>query len=232
MSVEQGRTPEIVEQPALRGRIEVFEDRADGGNILADLLTGRVGVDAILLAIPSGGVPVAAAVAERLDLPLDVAVVSKVTFADNPEAGFGAVAFDGTVELNQELIDRTALSADQVAERVELTRRKVQHRLRKLRGDRPPPDLAGRASVLIDDGLASGFTLRVAARAIRNSGADRVVVAVPTAHEGSIARLSGLADLIVCPNIRSGLPFNVADAYRQWRDVYDFETAELLARYL
>jgi len=192
------------------------------------MLEGHVGGRGIVLAIPAGGLPVGAVVARRLNLPLDVAVVSKVTLPWNTEAGYGAVAFDGTVVLNEALLAGLGLGERQMREGLEATRTKVARRLKALRGDRPMPDLAGRAVILVDDGLASGFTLLAAVEAVRKAGAKEIALAVPTAHAESARRVAAEVEVVYCPNVRGGWRFAVAEAYEHWYDVSEHEAAEIL----
>jgi predicted phosphoribosyltransferase len=234
-----GRTPpsladrfpgKVHDLPEYRQRVHVFEDREEAGAVLADLLRGREGGPAVVLAIPAGGVPVAVSLAGRLGLPLDVASVSKITLPENTEVGCGAVAFDGSVELNEPLLGRLGLGGRELRERIAETTAKVKRRHEALRAGRGALELAGREAVLVDDGLASGFTMRLAAKAVRALAARRVVVAVPTAPATSAAGLLDRADEIWCVNIRAGGPFAVADAYRNWRDVDEAEAAATLRR--
>jgi len=220
--------PNAVDDPRLRERRHVFGDRVDAGAALARLLERHRDRDAVVLAIPAGGAAVGRAVAAALGLPLDVAVVSKITLPWDTEAGYGAVAFDGTVRLNRPLIDRLGLRDDQIAEGLARTRARVEGRVRALRGDRPMPRLAGRPCLVVDDGLASGFTMRVAVAALRAAGATEIVVAVPTGHLDSVVQLAGEVAEVACSNVRSGLRFAVAEAYEQWRDVDDAELVDLL----
>jgi predicted phosphoribosyltransferase len=215
-----------IELPALRDRIHVFADRADGGRALAAL----VDEGELVLAIPAGGVPVAIAVADRLRLPLDVAVVSKITPSWNSEVGYGAVAFDGTTRLDARRAPWFGLSDEEIASDTRRTREKVARRVASLRRHRPGLDVAGRSVVLVDDGLASGFTMEVAIDAVRGAGARRVVAAAPTGHVDAVARLAERADVVVCANLRSGRSFAVADAYRDWRDLADDEIERALLR--
>jgi predicted phosphoribosyltransferase len=219
----------LVRRDDLRDRSRVFADRAEAGEILAAMIAGREPDDAVVLAIPAGGVPVAAAMAERLGLPLGVAVVSKITLPWNTEAGYGAVAFDGTVLVNDALVRAVGLGAEDVERGAAETRRKVQRRRQRLEAGRPMPDLAGRTVLLVDDGLASGFTMRCALLALGGQGAAARVVAVPTAHGEALDRIAGEADRLYCANVRSTMPFAVADAYRRWHDVSEAEAARLLA---
>lgn len=213
----------------LRERSEVFRDRRHAGEVLAGMLERAGEGDGIVFALPAGGVPVAVPVAETLGCPLDVAVVSKVLLPWDTEAGYGAVAFDGTVRINNGLVRRLGLSRRTVEEGVAETRRKVERRMRLFRGDRPFPDLKGRRVIVVDDGLASGFTMLVALEAMRGRKAGRLVVAVPTGHRGAVDRVCREADDLYCANVRTGIPFAVAAAYRSWRDVTEDEVLELLS---
>ncbi len=221
----------VFDLPHLRDRVRVFRDRADAGRVLAGMLEDYRGGQALVLAVPAGGVPVAAVVAKELDLPLDVAVVSKVTLPWNSEAGYGAVAFDGTVRLNEALVRQVRLADEDVERGIAATREKVARRVKTLRGDRPLPDLVDRTIILIDDGLASGFTLRVAVEALRKADAQHIVLAVPTAHRESVERLRQQVEALYCPNIRGGWRYAVADAYERWSDVDMGEVNEILARF-
>jgi predicted phosphoribosyltransferase len=220
--------PRVVDLPELRDRTLVFRDRLHAGEVLAGMLASALGPGAMLLAIPAGGVPVAAEAARRLGLRLDLAVVSKILIPGTTEAGYGAVAFDGTVRLNEPLVAALRLSKTEVAAGIAATRERVARRVRILRRDRPFPDLAGTDAVLIDDGLASGFTMQVAIEALRKSGAGRVHVAVPTGHLEAVQRIAPLAESLSCANIRGGATFAVADAYRSWRDVTEDEVLRIL----
>jgi predicted phosphoribosyltransferase len=180
---------------------------------------------ALVMPIPAGGVPVGAEIARRLELPLDAVVVSKVLLPWTTEAGYGAVAFDGTVRLNQELVRRFRLSEDVVQKGIQGTREKVRRRVRALRGDRPFPEVTERVVLLVDDGLASGFTMRVAVEALAKAGAVCILIAVPTGSRDTVEALACEVDRIYCANIRSGLPFAVADAYQRWSDVDEGEIA-------
>lgn len=137
--------------------------------------------DAIVLAVPAGGVPVTGVIARRLAISLEVAVVSKISLPWNTEAGYGAVAFDGTMRLNEDLVAHLGLTEEQIQEGVNQTTQKVIRRIKRFRGDRPFPDLTQRPAILVDDGLASGFTMLVAIEALRKTGTGAICVAVPTA---------------------------------------------------
>ena len=218
----------IFDLPEMREKIHVFVDRHHAGEILGDMLLSFRGSNTLLLAIPAGGLPVAVVIREKIGIELDLAVVSKITLPWNTEAGYGAVAFDGTSRLNQAMLAHIRLGEDQVQEGQANTLKKVNRRVKRLRGDRPFPELTERAVLLVDDGLASGFTLLVAAEAVKKAGAASITVAVPTGHLESIQKIVGQVDAVYCPNIRSGMRFAVADAYEYWSDVTEEELPGLL----
>jgi predicted phosphoribosyltransferase len=162
-------------------------------------------------------------VARVLSAPIRLAVVRKVHIPWNPEAGFGAVTWDGQVILNTELVRTLGMSREEVDRAIEETRRNVRERITRFPPNRPPPELHKRDVILLDDGLASGYTMLAAAGAIRRREPASITVAVPTAHAASLRRVADVADCVVCPNIRFGTYFAVADAYREWHDVPDEE---------
>ena len=220
----------IYELDRYKEQTRVFRDRQQAGSVLADMLHAYHKDIHMILGIPAGGVPVAAAVAEALNIPLDVAVVSKVTLPWNTEAGYGAVAFDGTVRLNKDLIAHIRLSKAQIRAGIDDTSAKVHRRMNNLRKARPFPDLSGKSIILVDDGLASGFTMRVAVEALKKAGTAHIIVAVPTAHKESLDAVMSKVDAIFCPNIRSGWRYAVADAYERWSDVDESEVVQILGR--
>ena len=220
---------EIVEDPELRNRVHVFADRFQAGDLLADkLLEFMVLEEVLVLAIPAGGVQVALRIAERLSVPLDVLVTRKLHIQWNREAGFGAVTWDGFTLLNEPLTASLGLTDEEIREVVAYERAEIDSRLRLFRGDRPFPELKGRTIVVVDDGLASGFSMLATLRSLRSDGGKRIIVAIPTAPISAIELIKLDADIIVCLNIRSGPVFAVADAYRYWYDLSDVEVIELL----
>jgi predicted phosphoribosyltransferase len=202
-----------------------FRNREAAGRRLAALLTTYKGSNAIVLAIPAGGVPVAVQIAKALSLTLQVTPVSKILFPWTTEGGFGAVAFDGSVWLDQAAVDNYGLKEEQIKKATADARAKVERR--NARFPRPK-DLGGKTVILVDDGIAAGSTMRTAIAALRKQAAARIIVAVPTAHERSVEALRKLADEIVCADIRGGMRFAVADAYEEWRDLSDDEVEAAL----
>lgn len=218
----------LIDIPELRGRVGVFRDRSHAGKVLSRILGDYRDSDALVLAIPAGGVPVAVAVGKCLNLAVDVAVVSKITFPWNTETGYGALAFDGTLRLNDALLARSRLDAREVTVGIEQTRRKVERRIASMRRGLPALDVAGRRLIVVDDGLASGFTMQVAVEALTQQGAATIAVAVPTGHADSVAGFSMPVEAVFCANVRTGWSFAVADAYEHWSDVGEEEAAQAL----
>jgi len=222
-------TARIVEEPTYRERRLIFIDRLHAGMLLAEKLREYAGKkDILLLAVPSGGVPVGYVIAEELDIAMDLILVRKVQIPWNTEAGFGALTWDGEIILNESLVQHLGLTEKMIEQSVARTRRIVRERLRKFRGDKPMPAFRGKVVILVDDGLASGFTMLAASNSVRKKKPEKIVVAVPTASTGAIELLRPEVDEIVCLNIRSGPIFAVADAYKSWHDLTDEEVTEIL----
>jgi predicted phosphoribosyltransferase len=199
-----------------------FRDRADAGRVLAGLLAHLAGRDdVVVLGLPRGGVPVAAEVARALAAPLDVLVARKLGVPGHPELAMGAIAGGGIRVLNQAVVDQLRIPAaavDEVAARegAELARRELSYR----RG-RPPLDVAGRVVVVVDDGLATGATMRAAVTVLKSQSPARVVAAVPVGSPQTCAELAGLADEVVCA--RTPVSFH---AVGQWYDDFSQTTDE------
>jgi len=203
-----------------------FRDRSHAGRELATMLDEFRGTAALVLAIPAGGMPVGKAIAEALGLPLAIAPVSKVLYPWTTESGFGAVAFDGSVWLDEARMAGHGLTPTQVERAIAEARAKVERRLVLLSG--APLGVERRTVILVDDGIAGGSTMRAAIAALRRQRAASIVIAVPTAHQEALDALAKLADAAYCANVRSGRSFAVADAYAEWRDLSDEEVVALL----
>ena len=171
----------------------IFEDRADAGRRLARSLEWYAGSGAIIMAIPRGGVPVAAAAAEVLGLKWNVIVTRKLPIPWNPEAGFGAVAADGSVVLNEQMLHGLRLRAARIDEVMNEVRAEVTRRTEAYSKLRPTPDLSGKVVIVLDDGLASGYTMLAAIKSIRAQGPSRVVAAAPVASKSAAILLEGAA---------------------------------------
>ncbi len=206
----------------------IYRDRLHAGKVLAERLKDLRTTDMVILAIANGGVPVAVPIAKKLDLPLYLTIVRKLQLPDNPEAGFGALTSDGFVLLNEKLVNHYGLTEEQI----ELQRKKAFESIRKRQQYfgkwAEPESLEDRSVVLVDDGLASGFTMLAAVRSARQQRARKITVAVPTSSMSAYRRLEGEVDRIICPHV-SRLPvFAVADAYANWYDVDESEAKTLL----
>jgi erythromycin esterase-like protein/predicted phosphoribosyltransferase len=185
--------------------------------------------DVVVLGLPRGGVPVAYEVARELDVPLDVYVVRKLGLPGHEELAFGAIATGGVRVLNKELIERLHMPADWVEAIDAKERRELERREQVYRGERPPPDLAGRTVILVDDGLATGSTMLAAVEAVRQDDPARVIVAVPVAAPEVCHALEEVADEVVC--VTTPQPMRAVGLwYDDFGQTSDEEVRELLAR--
>ncbi|QLJ01240.1 phosphoribosyltransferase [Streptomyces sp. NEAU-sy36] len=175
-----------------------FADRLEAGRRLGRRLEYLRGQDVVVLGLPRGGVPVAAAVAEALDAPLDVCLVRKLGVPYQPELAMGAIGEDGVRVLNPDVLRGTGVSDEELARVEERERRVLAERAGRYRGEGPSASVAGRTAVVVDDGVATGSTARVACRVARARGAARIVLAVPVAPGDFARRLGGDADELVC----------------------------------
>ena len=207
---------------------QAFTDRREAGRVLAAALQPYAGRDdVIVLALPRGGVPVAFEVATALDAPLDVFLVRKLGSPGHAELAMGAIASGGIRVLNDDVIKWLGISPDQIEavakrEQEELARRDAAYR----RGG-PLPSLAGRVAILVDDGLATGSTMRAAVQAVRQQAPARVIVAVPVGAAETCQELRALADEVVCS--RTPFPFSAVGLwYVDFDQTTDDEVSELL----
>lgn len=178
---------------------ERFHDRADAGRRLARALERYAGrPDLLVLALPRGGVPVGLEVARALGAPLDVLVVRKLGTPGQPELAMGAIASGGVRVLNPDVVEVMDVPDELVARIAAAEQRELERRERAYRGERPPPEVRGRTVVLVDDGIATGSTVRAAARSLRARGVGHLVVAAPVASPSVVASLREEADEVVC----------------------------------
>ncbi|WP_326639857.1 phosphoribosyltransferase [Streptosporangium sp. NBC_01755] len=208
----------------------VFADRQDAGVRLAERLRGLAGAEeVVVLGLPRGGVPVAFEIARALGAPLDVIVVRKLGVPFQPELGFGAVGEGGIRVVNQDIVRLAQLTYEETAEVEERQRAEVLRRASRLRGDRAPADLTGRTAIVVDDGVATGGTARVACQAARARGASRVVLAVPVGTPDTIESLREVADEVVCLRTPEHL-LAVGAWYVDFAQTTDEQVASLLRR--
>jgi predicted phosphoribosyltransferase len=215
----------------VRTQTRRFRDRTEAGRYLAELLQGEYGGldNVVVLALPRGGVPVAYEVAQALGAPLDVFVVRKVGVPGHPELAMGAIATGGVLVIDEVLVRRLGISDAELRQVVEAELRELERREQAYRGDRGPPQLEGKTVILVDDGLATGSTMRAAALAVRKYRPARVVVAVPVAAEQTCDEFREDVDHVVCAV--TPRPFHAVGLwYEDFTQTSDEEVRELLAR--
>lgn len=207
---------------------EVFADRADAGRRLAERLKSLVGENAVVLALPRGGIPVARPVADALGAPLDVLVARKLGMAGQPELAIGAVTARNHRVLNEEVLRQAFLPPDYLDAETEAQRRRAGELERKLRGARPEIPVAGKIAILVDDGIATGMTMRAAIADVRERGPRSVVVAAPVISARTYHELAERVDLVVAVLIPAEF-WAVGQFYLDFRQVTDEEVARQLA---
>jgi putative phosphoribosyl transferase len=206
-----------------------FLDRADAGRRLASLLTGVAGPDAVVLGLPRGGIPVALEIARALGAPLDVILVRKVGLPAQPELAMGAIGEDGVRLVNTDVVRADRVSDAEFAGVEQRERAELIRRAQRYRAERPRVPLDGRTAIVVDDGIATGSTARVACRVARAHGAAKVILAVPVAPRATVARLAEVADQVIC--VESPEPFfAIGQWYRDFSQTSDAEVVELLRR--
>lgn len=177
----------------------LFQDRREAGQALARELASLRGTpDMIILGIPRGGVVVGHEIAQALDAPLDVFITRKIGAPHNAELAIGAVASDGTLTIDQQLVRRLGVGQDYIDEESERQKQEISRRLAEYRGDRPPPELTGKTVILVDDGVATGATTLVTIKAIQAQEPTELILAVPVGPRDSIESLRKEVDRLVC----------------------------------
>lgn len=206
----------------------MFEDRKDAGKKLAQALKGYKNKNALVLAIPRGGVEIGYEVAKNLNADFSVLISRKLPFPDNPESGFGAIAEDGSTFIFQELVSRLP---EKTVRRILVEQQKeIERRISALREGNPLPGISGKTVILTDDGLAMGSTMRAAVFLCRKRQAAKIVVAVPVASALVAREFQSQADEVV---ILEKPPFfrAVAQVYRNWYDVSDREVLKIMDKW-
>ena len=206
----------------------VFENRHDAGRQLAAKLGEYRDQSVVVLAIPNSGVPVALEVAAALRAEFDLVICRKVPLLLNPEGSLGAAADDGTVILNEEAVKRIGLSRQKLEDEINKVRSEIKQRSLLYKGDRPIIRVGGKTVIIIDDGLASGFTMMTAVESVRHRRPREVIVAVPVASAIAVKQVERVADrVITC--VTGFMPeFYVSDFYRYWHDLSDDDVVHYL----
>lgn len=209
-----------------------FHDRSEAGKRLALKLSNYANDPrAVVLALPRGGVPVAYEVAQALHLPLDVFLVRKLGVPGHTELAMGAIASGGVHVLNDDVVNYLHISEDAITQVATIEKRELERRERLYRGHRPMPDLQGKMVLLVDDGLATGATMKAAVAAIRQQHPARIVVAAPVAANTTCEEFETMADDIVCICDRRYEPFHAVGLwYDDFRQTTDAEVRILLDR--
>jgi len=206
--------------------MNLLRNRVEAGKQLAKAVK-TASENAIVLAVPRGGVVVGYEVAQALCLPLDVIVTKKIGAPDNSELAIGAVAEDGTFILDEELARRLFVPMEYISGEVERMRQEIQRRLVRYRGDIKYPSLKNREVIVVDDGVATGSTLKAALRLLRNKGAKAITVAIPVGPSDTIRELETLADRVVC--LITPEPFYaIGQFYEDFAQTSDEEVTKLL----
>jgi putative phosphoribosyl transferase len=205
----------------------LFENRYDAGRQLAAKLTDYKGKSALVLAVPNGGVPIASEIAKTIDAELDIVVVRKLPMPLHPEAGFGAVADDGSFVFNEEMVAQHGITQQQINDQVALVTAQVRQRTLLYRKDRSFSLIRGKAVILVDDGLASGYTMLAAVQSMSRRHPGEIVVAVPAASLIAVERVSKVA-VVRTVAVGAGSRFAISEYYRHWHDVPDSDVNRIL----
>lgn len=214
---------------ARRNARSTFRDRREAGQVLAEELASYRGMDdLVVLGLARGGVPVGWEVASHLGAPLDVFLVRKLGVPQWQELAMGAIAIGGGVVVNDSLIRNLGISDEQLAAAIERETEELQRREQAYRGGRPPIDIAGKTAILVDDGIATGASMRAAVRAVRAAEPAQVVVAVPVGPPSACRELAEEADDVVCATMPPGFEA-VGQVFEDFHQVTDDEVRELLA---
>jgi putative phosphoribosyl transferase len=208
----------------------LFRDRTEAGKFLASKLTRYTGrPDVIVLGLPRGGVPVAFEVAKALEAPLDVFIVRKLGVPGHEELAMGAVASGKIRVLNEEIVRALRISDETIEVVTAKEEREIERRERLYRGNRPPYTVAGKTVILVDDGLATGSTMRAAVLALKRRSPARLVVAVPVAAASTCEEFKDEVDETVCATTPEPF-FAVGQWYREFSQTTDEEVQEVLSR--
>jgi putative phosphoribosyl transferase len=206
----------------------MFTDRKDAGIKLAEALIQYKDQNAIVLAIPRGGVEVGSEIAEKLNAGFSIIISKKLPFPDNPESGFGAIAEDGSLVILDNF--HFNLSSEEIKSIIKKQKIEIEKRIRILRNNKPLPEIKNRIVILVDDGLAMGSTMLAAIELCKKKVASKIIVAVPVSGIEVAKKMTGIADELVV--LETPFLFRaVAQVYENWYDVSDEECIEILKNF-
>jgi putative phosphoribosyl transferase len=206
----------------------MFRNRSEAGCQLAELLEDYVGKESCLLAIPRGGIEIGHPIALHLKKALDVIIPRKIPCPDNPELAIGAVTIDGGMEINQQLVGELGLTAGDVEKLISPIQVEIKRRLAVYRGNKPGPSLHGKNVILIDDGLATGYTMMAGIKSVRRESPERVIVAVPVSPASTYEQVRESADELVVLHLAWERFFSVSGFYENFQDLRDEQLVRLL----
>jgi putative phosphoribosyl transferase len=208
-----------------------FKNRTEAGKKLAEELEQHQDLieNAVILAIPRGGVPVAYEVAKKLDVRMSLVITKKLTLPQNREVAIGAIAPDGTYGLNKNITRYRQISKDQLNEIKNEALSKVENRLEKYM-NKTQPDVEGKNTIIIDDGVATGFTAKIAGKYVKNRGAHKVILAIPVGPVGSVSNLNKTFDEVICLNPVDSYSFAVGAYYKDFHQNTDEELFEYIEK--
>ncbi len=208
-----------------------FENRYDAGRQLAKKLTEYAGKSTVVLGIPNGGVAVALQVALALNAEFGLVISRKIPLPMSPEGGFGSITDDGTIIFNEELIKKAGMTQQQITAQVNQVKASIRQRSVLYHTDYPPLDVTRKTVIIVDDGLASGYTMRAAIESIRKRRPSRIIVAVPVAPAHAVKDVQRVADRVVSCIVSNQSVFYVADYYNHWYDITDSEVLSCLKEF-
>lgn len=217
-----------------------YESRYKAGEILADYLKNNYPIEvnksnSIVFAIPNGGVSVAEGFCNTFDINYILVIVRKIKIPYNPEAGFGSIATDGTILLNKQLLSSIKLDSKTIEKSIEITKAEIRDRMNFYNISQNQNKLyniniPGKNVFMMDDGLASGYTMRAGIKMVQKFRPKKIFITVPTAPIHTIENIENEIDEVICPNVRKTNWFAVADAYEHWYDVQDSEVLDIIKK--
>lgn len=207
----------------------LFEDRRDAGKRLADELEKFSDRNVMVLAIPRGGVVVGYEIAKKLHAPLDIVVPRKLRAPNQPELAIGAITEDGNIILDEQIVNSLNVSSDYIKQESQRQKLEIDRRLRAYKEEQKIPDLTGFHVIVVDDGIATGATMKAALASVRNRGAKSVILAVPVASSSALRMLEKEADETVCLSTPKFF-FSIGQFYRNFEQTNDEEVKELLKK--